>query len=75
LQSIGVGHREGLEGVEVVSVEDYLSLMPTSTTLPQILEDCWTRAMPGREAAAVNELLRSLRELLIPREVKRRVTI
>jgi hypothetical protein len=31
------------------------------------LEDVWTQASPGREAAAVNELLRELHRLTQPR--------
>jgi hypothetical protein len=37
-----------------------------SIPVPEIIERIWRDAPPGREATALNELLRSLRELLIP---------
>ena len=42
---------------------EYLSLRGMDITLPQMLEQAWSRALPGREAASQNELLRQLREL------------
>jgi hypothetical protein len=42
-----------------------------SIPVPEIIERIWRDAPPGREATAVNELLRSPRELLIPREPPR----
>jgi hypothetical protein len=42
-------------------------IMPTPTPALEIVERAWRDAPPAREAAAVNELLRALRELLTPR--------
>ena len=51
-------------------MQDYLNTVMArlSIPVPEIIERAWRDAPPGREATAVNELLRSLRELLIPRE-------
>jgi hypothetical protein len=32
--------------------------------MPMLLEEIWARAEPGREAASLNEALRSLNQLL-----------
>jgi hypothetical protein len=42
--------------------QDYLDVMK-ALPLPELLAQVWSRAEPDRKAAAVNELLRSLREL------------
>jgi hypothetical protein len=45
--------------------------MPRLIPVAEVTEAAWRDAPPGREATAVNELLRSLRELLIPRQPPR----
>jgi hypothetical protein len=41
--------------------------MTTTIPHPALLEDVWQSAPPGREACALNELLRALRALIEPR--------
>jgi hypothetical protein len=41
----------------------------------KILEDVWSNAEPGREAAARNELVRALLEMLRPRLPAPRLTL
>jgi hypothetical protein len=40
-----------------------------SSTVPDIIEQAWRDAPPGREATAVNELLRELQRLLQSRRL------
>jgi hypothetical protein len=40
-------------------LEDYLSTMPMPIPVPAVIEQAWRDAPSGREAAAVNELLRA----------------
>jgi hypothetical protein len=58
--------------IDTATARAYLKHM---IELAQILEDVWERAAPGREAAARNELLRELRELLRPRFPAPRLTL
>jgi hypothetical protein len=47
-----------------VAPRAYLS--PLIIVLPTLLEDAWARALPGREAASQNELLRAYQEFVEP---------
>jgi hypothetical protein len=49
----------------LVDGRDYLTTMASS--MPELLERVWTDAMPGREGACMNEMLRELQRLLTPR--------
>ena len=43
--------------------------MPTRHSFPRILADAWTHALPGREAAARDSVLRALHRLLMARRL------
>jgi hypothetical protein len=45
---------------------------PMIIVLPEMLEDAWARALPGREAAAQNEVLRLVRSLSLTLPESRR---
>jgi hypothetical protein len=41
-------------------------------SLPEMLEQAWARALPGREAAAQNEVMRSFYATLIAEKARQR---
>jgi hypothetical protein len=42
-------------------------------SLPVLLEDAWAQALPGREAAAQNKVLRAFYATLIAEKARQRV--